>query len=553
MTSSKLRVITERFVVAPPTGARVRTRLKVGVEDAAVLMALGRHLGSLAGTDLAQRCREGKLDAKERAESRRERKRSLTQESSSRWAGAITRSSEDVWQLGWRNMLAQRRSLQVRVRVIRRRLEMPVGEGRGRVRGYSTRSEHFEKRRRLQLLEARLVDVERRLEQGRASVCRGGGGLAKARHHLDAAGLTKAQWRERWDAERLFITADGEAAQLLGNLTIRWHPDEESLEFRLPRPLEHLANQPAGRYRLTCPVTFSYRGDEVAAQVATGAVRYDITFDAKKHRWYLDASWRFDVEAPPSLDELKREPVLAVDLNHGHLAACVLDQSGNPIGRPFTVAVELVGLAASTRDGRLRAAISDLITTAKTSGCRAIIVEDLDFVEGREEGREHSGRLPSRGRRGKSFRRLVAGLPTAKFRDRLVQMATSAGLAVIAVDPAYTSRWGAQHWLASLREISPVATGHHAAALVIGRRGLGHRARRRGGCDLSRAAHRDERATNSAVPCGVSPSREPEHREADGRSRMRQRTRTGERPSPATRPPKTVRGRPKPAVLSATS
>ncbi len=94
---------------------------------------------------------------------------------------------------------------------------------------------------------------------------------------------------------------------------------------------------------------------------------------------------------------------------------------------------------------------------------------------------------------------------------------------------AFSAPTGAQHWLASLREISPVASGHHAAALVIGRRGLGHRARRRGGCDSSRAAHRDERATNSAVPSGVSQSREAEHRE-DGRSCMRQRTRSGERP-----------------------
>ena len=49
----------------------------------------------------------------------------------------------------------------------------------------------------------------------------------------------------------------------------------------------------------------------------------------------------------------------------------------------------------------------------------------------------------------------------------------------VVVDPAYTSRWGAEHWLAPLREHHPKATGHHAAALVTGRRGLGHRARRR--------------------------------------------------------------------------
>ena len=86
---------------------------------------------------------------------------------------------------------------------------------------------------------------------------------------------------------------------------------------------------------------------------------------------------------------------------------------------------------------------------------------------------------PSRGRRGRGFRRAVSGIPTGKFRDRLAQMAHNAGLTVVVIDPAYTSRWAAEHWLAPLREHHPKTTGHHAAALVIGRRGLGHRARRR--------------------------------------------------------------------------
>ncbi|HEU5390184.1 MAG TPA: hypothetical protein VFV73_30225 [Streptosporangiaceae bacterium] len=67
-----------------------------------MLWAVGRHLGSLAGRDLAARCAEGRLDAKGRSESRRERKRALTAASSSRWAGAITRTSEDAWQLASR-------------------------------------------------------------------------------------------------------------------------------------------------------------------------------------------------------------------------------------------------------------------------------------------------------------------------------------------------------------------------------------------------------------------------------------------------------------------
>ncbi len=171
--------------------------------------------------------------------------------------------------------------------------------------------------------------------------------------------------------------------------------------------------------------------------------------------------------------------MVAVDVNHGHLATAVIAADGNVLGAAASIPLHLAGLRSATRDGRLRAAISALIATAKACGARAIVIEDLDFAEARAQGRERADSRPARGRRGRDFRRLLSGIPTGKFRDRLVQMASNAGLHVIVVDPAYTSRWGAEHWLAPLREHHPKATGHHAAALVIGRRGLGHRARRR--------------------------------------------------------------------------
>ena len=101
---SGLRLITAPFVAAAPAGARVRARLRVSGQDEAVLRAAGIHLGSLAGRDLAARCAEGRLDARGRAVSRAVRKRALTAESSSRWAGAITRTSEDQVRLAGRNL-----------------------------------------------------------------------------------------------------------------------------------------------------------------------------------------------------------------------------------------------------------------------------------------------------------------------------------------------------------------------------------------------------------------------------------------------------------------
>jgi IS605 OrfB family transposase len=540
MTSGKLRAIAVPFVVAPPGGARVRTRLQVSPADEDVLRQIGAHLGRLASADLAQRCREGHLDAKGKAESRQRRKQAMTAASSARWAGAITRTSEDSWQLAARNLAAEARSLRARIGRIGQRLRIRAGGRCGRVRGYSTQAERWQKQRRLQHLAARLAVVEQQLASGKVSICRGGSRLSRVRHHLAEAGLDEASWQERWEAQRWFITADGEALQALGNLTIRWHPGERWVEIRLPKPLEHLANRPHGRYRLSCPVSFPYRGGDVAAQAESEAVRYDIAFDPGRRRWYLDASWRRGRVELAGLAELRQARVLAVDLNTGHLAAWVIDPSGNPVGEPGTVPLELTGLCAQTRDGRLRAAVSTLIGMARTADARAIVIEDLDFTQARNEGRERAGRRPSRGKAGRRFRRAVAGIPTARFRDRLIQMAFNAGLAVVSVDPAYTSRWGAEHWLAPLRHQASGATGHHAAAVVIGRRALGQRARRRARCDPTPPADGRRRATRSAawpapapadLPCARS--RNTGAREACGQLPRQRQTQQADRSPPA--------------------
>jgi hypothetical protein len=403
----------------------------------------------------------------------------LTVASSSRWAGALTRTSNDQWQQGWRNLDDARVNLSRAIRVIDRRLAAPVGGRRGRVRGYATRVEHWQKQRRRQVLAARLARLEACLQDGRVSVVLGGRQLLRNRHHLEHAGLTEAAWRVRWDAARWFICADGEADKGWGNETIRVHPDAGWLELKLPAPLAHLANRPHGRYRLSCQVRFAHRGDEWAARTIGGAVRYDISFDSRKRRWYLHASWMRSRVDPSTVHAAVAHGVVAVDLNAGHLDCAVVDRHGNPTGSPITIPLELDGLPASTRDGRLRAAITRVLDLAGTEDCRAIAIEALDFADVRAAGRETMGR----GRHGRRFRRTVAGMPTRRFRDRLVQMAANRGLAVVAVDAGWTSVWGSRYWQTPLQARYPrrKVTGHHAASVVVGRRALGLGARRRPG------------------------------------------------------------------------
>jgi hypothetical protein len=112
-------------------------------------------------------------------------------------------------------------------------------------------------------------------------------------------------------------------------------------------------------------------------------------------------------------------------------------------------------------------------------------------------------------------------------------MAANAGLAVIAVDPANTSRWGAEHWLAPLQhQASPVpATGHHAAAVVIGRRALGHRARRRTG--VTGGGQRTSRRRAAArAPAATRTTRNGRPRQAPRQPHPRHKTATATRTHP---------------------
>jgi hypothetical protein len=469
-----MRSIAAPFVVAPPAGARVRTRLRPSEQDAAVLRMVGEHLGGLAGGDLARRCAVGQCP-----DSRTDRKRALTVSSSARWAGAITRTSNDQWQRGWRNLLDARAGSRRAIQVLQLRLAVPVGGRCGRTRGYASQKERWAKQQRLHRLQARLARVERRITQGRVSVVRGGRQLARARHRLQDTALTEPQWRQRWTAERWFLTADGDAQYPLGNGTILVHPEQGWLELKLPAPLAHLANRPHGRYRLSCPVRFAHRGDEWAAQVASGAVRYDIAYRPDRGRWYLAASWIRPTPPAVTMQQAVAGGVLAVDLNAGHLAFWQVDPNGNPVATGVDIPLALEGVSASTRDGRLRTAISALLNLAQQRGCTAISIENLDFADARQAGRERLGR----GRRGKRFRRTIGGIPTRQFRDRLVQMAANRGIAVVAIDPAWTSKWGAAYWQRPLQAKYPRTqiTRHHAACVVLGRRALGLKARRRPG------------------------------------------------------------------------
>jgi IS605 OrfB family transposase len=235
-----------------------------------------------------------------------------------------------------------------------------------------------------------------------------------------------------------------------------------------------------------CPEVTARMAGRLATKVAIELHdKAPIEDKTKARKIILRFSWeRASCEALPALSQLREGLVVSVDLNEGHIEVARLDRSGNPVGQPVTVPLELKGLSTKVRDARTREAITEVITIAKDYGAGAIVVEQLGFEQ--DKTRERFGRR-------KAFRATISGFPTTAFRDRLVPMAARAGLAVIGVDPRYTSKVGGRDWCwvllggptakpsqhkgkgpkpcakAPTRGQS-LATVHHGAAVAIGRR-----------------------------------------------------------------------------------
>ncbi|WP_405938380.1 IS200/IS605 family accessory protein TnpB-related protein [Streptomyces sp. NBC_00726] len=527
MAVGDVKELAASFVVPGPSGVAVRDRLKhLTKQDEQLLRAVGAHQGRLASQDLKARCADG---LEHSAESWAVRKRGLTGVSSSRIAGAITKASHDQWALARRCLAAHIRTLEAGIKTLEHRLSLPVGT-RGTKRGaggYRSKSEWFHKSRRLKALEDRLAAAVADWRSGRVRVVRGGKRLLNTRHHLAEAGLSEGEWRQRWEAERWFLAADGESGKRYGNETIRVTP-EGQVSIKLPAPLAHLANSAHGRYTLTPTVRFAHRGAEWADRIeANRAVAYRIHYDTGRDRWYLTASWQRPAVQTVPLEAARAGGVIGVDTNADHFAAYRLDPHGNPVGNPRRFGYDLSGTAAH-RDAQVRHALTRLLHWARRTGVTAIAIEDLDF--GAEKTREKHGRR-------KRFRQLISGMPTGKLKARLVSMAAEHGLAIIAVDPAYTSMWGGQHWQKPLTTPHREMSRHDAAGIAIGRRALGHPIRRR--TTPPRAHQSDVHGHRTVQAAPGAPGREgPRLRIPGPRTRSvspdAARTR-------ATRTPKTVR------------
>ena len=242
------------------------------------------------------------------------------------------------------------------------------------------------------------------------------------------------EWRRRRDSQALFC---GETGSTAGNEVAQWFADG-TLKLRLPDacPRRHL-------------VLRGVRFDASQHAVLAAAVdeRRPVTWRVKLlNRGKVQLCVTVD-EPEPAVVSDAAGGVVAVDLNRDHLAVAHVSADGR--------------LAAAARVA-LRAGSDAVWRAAKAVVARAaealcpIVVENLDFRADKAWLRSY----------GKRFAEVLSIFRSRQVRDAVEREARRAGIEVRYADPAWTSELGELKYRRRCR-----LGRHHAAALVIGRRG----------------------------------------------------------------------------------
>ena len=326
-----------------------------------------------------------------------------------------------------------------------------------------------QKNRRLELLRARLQDLE--TNQARTSLCFGSRKLFAAQFHLQKNGYaTHEEWKLDWQAARsseIFMLGSKDESH--GNQSCTPTLAEDgSIAFRVRMPDALIPKH--GKYVLIPNIRFAHGHETIVSAIQNCQLRKDlallkdprhkesgqaITFRFKKDK----KGWRIflstELKAPPSVTR-KENGVMGLDINGNHLALVEIDRFGNAIEKhTFPLALQ------NTTKDQARALIGDVskqIIELCEQTQKPLVLEDLDFQKKKTQLRQ----------KHKTYARMLSAFAYQSILTHLKSRGRSKGIQVHSVNPAYTSVIGRVNY-AKRYGLSI----HHAAALCIGRRFLG--------------------------------------------------------------------------------
>ena len=245
-----------------------------------------------------------------------------------------------------------------------------------------------------------------------------------------------AEWRRRRAGNALFA---GETGKAYGNEVTRWDPTTHRLELKLPRGLravvlEHVKFVPNVEEDLRACIEARTPVSWRVKLLAKGKVELCVTYE----------------EPEPPICTDSADGALALDLNADHIAATLVSGDGRLLD---TWRWDL-----RTGNDNIQNASRLLSLLAATRGV-PVVAEDLDF-------RRKKAWLKQYGRR---FAEVLSLFRSKQVLNAVERQCRRRGVELIVVDPAWTTKIAKEGKYPDRYRIGL----HHAAALVIGRRGLG--------------------------------------------------------------------------------
>ena len=311
------------------------------------------------------------------------------------------------------------------------------------------------RRCKLHKLQAKLPRLVARLSAHVPGIGFGSRKLFKQQYHLAENGFADhAQWLEAWRQARAHQVAFiGSKDETGGNQTCTLVPQFDG-SFRLRVRLADALRAPdQDKYLWLEGIRFHADERHIRAALNAGqALSYKLHKD--RDHWRLLVS--FARTAAPRSTREATWGCVGVDFNADHLGVAETDPSGNII-KAWRIELPLADKTSGQRKALLSDALQQVVTYALAQH-KPVVMEDLDFSAKKKQLASAS---PARAR-------MLSGLAYAQYQQLLVSKCFRTGLALLSVNPAYTSVAG------RIKYAVPYGRSVHlAAAGVIARRGQG--------------------------------------------------------------------------------
>ncbi len=310
-----------------------------------------------------------------------------------------------------------------------------------------------QKKRRLHILETRLAAIRTQIGSGDPHICFGGRKLFRAQFELDKNGYADhAAWRRDWEEKRssqFYVLGSKDETAGCQGCVIGVNQDG-SFNLRLR------SFSKATSYLDLRNIWIPYGQETVCrAMCRPQAISYRFLRDGKGWRVFITTD----------LPEIKTRSVkeagaIGIDINADCLAVSETDRHGNLVGSKV-IPLVTYGKSGDQAKALIGNAVKKIVGQASAS-CKPIVIEKLDFAKKKAVLEKED---PGRARMLSSFAysAITKGIKSRAYRH---------GVEVIEVNPAYSSIIG----LVTHAQKKGISV-HQAAALIMARRGCGHRER----------------------------------------------------------------------------